>query len=425
MLKVKAFDEVFETIDEKFCVDSVNSLNTDIKPDMLETICVTDAVGRILHNDIVSNEDVPGFDRSTVDGYTVIASDTFGASESIPAILNVIGDVTMGEKADFTVNTGFCVGISTGGDFPDGCNAAVMVEHTEDYGDGLVGIMKPVAPGNNMIFRGDDVKKGTKILKAGSVLTVSDVGILSALGYASVDVRRSLKVGIISTGDELVPPSDVPKRGQIRDVNTPMLMAQITGFGCVAVNYGIIKDEESLLNSAVLKASSECDVVLVSGGSSAGLRDLTARIIENEGELLFHGIAIKPGKPTILGVVNGKPVFGLPGHPVAAYFITELFVRHLLMRMCGADFIRKSTTAKLSEAISSNHGRAECIPVRLATCQGSPFGAPRGQSLRLAVPVRGKSGLIATLADTQGYIIVPRDCEGIAKDETVEVFYLK
>ena len=406
MLNVKTPSEVFDIIDRKF--SSGCELGLDLSS-LFENVEVINAVGRVLHSDILANEDVPGFDRSTVDGYAVIASDTFGASESIPAILNVIGDVPMGASADFSVKSGSCVSISTGGDLPDGCNAVVMVEHTEDYGDGLVGIAKPIAPGNNVIFRGDDVTRNTKILSAGSVLTVHDVGILSALGYSDVVVCGRPIVGVISTGDELVSPSNVPKRGQVRDVNSPMLTAFINQIGGFAVDYGIVKDEEDLLRSAVLSATNDCDVVLVSGGSSAGMRDLTAKIISDEGELLLHGIAMKPGKPTILGTVNGKPIFGLPGHPVAAYFVTELFVRHLLMRMTGTNLVRQTTSAQLGEAISSNHGRAEYIAVRIAD--------------GVAVPVRGKSGLIASLAGVDGYITVPRDCEGLSKGEMVEVVY--
>ena len=425
MLTVKTPDEVYEIISENFGAGSV----FDLKFFESKTVKTVDSIGRVLHCDIISEHDVPGFDRSTVDGYAVIASDTFGASEGIPAVLNVLGDVPMGDSAKFSLSSGNCVGISTGGDLPDGCDAAVMLEHTEVYGDGLIGVLKPVAPGNNVIYRSDDVSINQKILDAGTVLSVADVGILSALGYGEVAVRACPTVGVISTGDELVLPSKLPKRGQIRDVNLPMLISAVSRFACSAVDYGIIRDEEHLLRNALLRACEECDVVLVSGGSSAGLRDLTAKIIEKEGKLLLHGIAMKPGKPTILGIVCGKPVFGLPGHPVAAYFVTELFVRYLIETLTGAQRVRRSVHARLGEAISSNHGRAEYIAVRLraSDSKNDDFHGSKaegyGDRFKIAIPVKGKSGLITGLAGVEGYIAVSRDCEGLAKGEMVEVFY--
>jgi len=424
-----------------------------------ESVDMIAALGRVLAGDIVAGEYVPGFDRSTVDGYAVIASDTFGCSESMPAVLTLSGEILMGEAASGRITPGTCLAVSTGGDLPEGADAVVMVEHTEDYGaadaanseygirnseltretekseygirnsefgdgtsakwkvesgklrDRLIGILSPVAPGNSMIFRGDDVSPGDRVLKAGTLLTPHDIGILSALGYFIVDVRPKPVVGVISTGDELVEPTVTPGRGQIRDVNTPMLMAAAERFGAVSRSYGIVRDEESALRGAVLRAVAECDIILVSGGSSAGMRDLTARVIESAGELLLHGIAMKPGKPTILGVIEGKPVFGLPGHPVAAYFVMELFVRPLIAGFMGASVRRQTATARISEAVSSNHGRAEYIAVFFDEASGT------------AQPIRGKSGLIASLAGADGYICIPRDSEGIPAGATVNITY--
>ena len=399
MLKVKTPDEVIKTI--KQLLPSMNSYS--------EYARTIDAHGRVLFEDIVSVEDIPGFDRSTVDGFAVFASDTFGCSESIPAVLTVIGEVLMGESAEQQLSPGTCVIVSTGSDIPSGADAVIMLEHTEDYGSGMIGIQKPAAPGNNVIFKGDDVSAGDTALSAGLVLTPHDVGILSALGYTDVKVMAKPVAGIISTGDELVTASSVPERGQIRDVNTPMLIAAVKRFGAEAKDFGIIKDDEEALREAVLSAAGTCDIILLSGGSSAGARDLTARVIEAEGELLLHGIAMKPGKPTILGLINDKPIFGLPGHPVAAYMVTELFVRPLIAMQTGAKIKQYTTKATLSEAISSNHGREEYIAVRLVDS--------------FAHPVRGKSGLIASLAGADGYICVPRDCEGLTKGAEVVVTY--
>ena len=397
LLKVKTPCEVHKIIDERFTICEFTS----------EKIKLADALGRVLHNEIISEENVPGFDRSTVDGYAVIASDTFGCSESIPAVLTIAGEVLMGEIAEYPIDTGTCVIVSTGGEIPDRADAVVMVEHTEEYGSGMVGIKKAVAPGNNVIFKGDDVSVGDRVLKAGAELTPCDIGILSALGYSEVNIRQKPVVGVISTGDELVETSCVPQNGQVRDVNTPMLMAAVSRFGAVAKNFGIICDDEKAMRTALRQSIETCNVILISGGSSAGVRDLTARVIESEGKLLFHGIAMKPGKPTILGVIDGKPVFGLPGHPVAAYLVTELYVRPLVAKFMGAIEANRTTTARISEAISSNHGREEYIAVRL-------------DDAGIAYPIKSKSGLITSLVGVDGYISVQRDCEGLS--EGTEVF---
>ncbi|MCL2365841.1 MAG: molybdopterin molybdotransferase MoeA [Oscillospiraceae bacterium] len=368
------------------------------------------ALGRILGADVIADEYVPGFDRSTVDGYAVIASDTFGCSASIPAVLELEGEILMGEAAHGSLKPLTCIAVSTGGDLPEGADAVVMVEHVEVYGDGLIGILRPVAPGNNIIFKGDDVSPGDLILKAGTVLDAYDIGLLSALGKTEVCVMHKPVVGIISTGDELVDSAQTPGRGQIRDVNTPMLMAAILKCGAQPRNYGIVRDEAQALSQAVTCAVTECDVVLISGGSSAGVRDMTAKIIQTHGTLIFHGIAMKPGKPTIFGSIHEIPVFGLPGHPVAAYFVTELFVRPLIAGLMGADVRRNTAFFAIGEAISANHGRAEYVAVRV------------GQA-GVAVPLKGKSGLISSLAYSDGYICIPRDREGVSKGAMVEVIY--
>jgi len=400
LLSVKTPEEVTKIIKSQFMPAKLQA-----KSVTLEAAC-----GRVLHDDIIADEDVPGFNRSTVDGYAVIASDTFGCSESIPAILNVTGEILMGESAESALSQGICMIVSTGGEIPDEANAVVMFEHTEDYGKGMIGIQKSVAPGNNIIFKGDDVSIGDIAITSGTRLTPHDIGILAALGITEVSVRKKPVIGIISTGDELVAPTEAPGRGQVRDVNTPMLLAAANSFGADAKNFGLIKDDEKAIRRAVMSAVQICDIVLISGGSSAGARDLTASVIASEGVLLLHGIAMKPGKPTILGKISNKPIFGLPGHPVAAYMVTELFIRPLIDILAGAKTKKYSTTAKLTEPISSNHGREEYIPVRLEDGE--------------AQPIRGKSGLIAGLAGVDGYICIPRDCEGLAKGENVKVMYI-
>ena len=400
MLHVKTPEEVLALIEAEF--EAVAGV---------ELVSLTHAMGRILAEDIAAGEYVPDFDRSTVDGYAVRAKDTFGCSESIPAILPLQAEVLMGEGADFLLNREECVAVPTGGALPQGADSVVMVEFTEDYGDGTIGIAKSVAPGQNMIFRGDDVFPGKVVLSKGRVLSSQDIGALAAIGRVEVPVRKKLVVGVISTGDELVPPEEKPRPGQVRNVNGPMLAAMLTGFGAEVIDYGIVVDDEILLSEKVHKAVSQCDAVLLSGGSSVGVKDAACRIIESMGTLLLHGIAIKPGKPTILGKAGCKPLVGLPGHPVAAYFITKLFVMPLLSRLEGRQQEAYTTTAKITESIGANHGRAQYQCCRLERKDGVFY----------ATPIRGKSGLITTLAGADGYFCIHRDCEGLPKYAEIQV----
>ena len=400
MLHVKTPEEVLALIEREFS-----------PVEDAELVSLSAAMGRILAEDIAATEYVPDFDRSTVDGYAVRARDTFGCTDAIPAILPLQGEVLMGEGAEFELNPEECVAVPTGGAVPRGADSVVMIEYTEDYGDGTIGISKSAAPGQNMIFRGDDVYPGKVVLNQGRVLSSQDIGALAAIGKVQVPVVRKLTVGVISTGDELVPPEVTPGPGQVRDVNSPMLEAMLSAFGVKVVNYGIVIDNEALLSEKVTKAVSECDAVLLSGGSSVGVKDAACRIIESMGTLLLHGIAIKPGKPTILGKAGIKPLIGLPGHPVAAYFITKLFVLPLLGRLTGRDMTSYTVTAKISESVSANHGRAQYHCCRLQRKNGMLY----------ADPIRGKSGLITTLAGADGYFCIDRDCEGLPQGAEIQV----
>lgn len=400
MLYVKTPEEVLALIETEF-----SPLG------QTETVPLSAAMGRILAEDIAAQEYVPDFDRSTVDGFAVRAADTFGCTDAIPAILPLQATVLMGEGADFSLEPGQCAAVPTGGAVPKGADSVVMLEYTEDYGDGTIGVSKPAAPGMNMIFRGDDVYPGKPVLKKGRVLSSADIGALAAIGRVSVPVAKPLAVGVISTGDELVPPEVQPGPGQVRDVNSPMLEAMLTAFGCRVVHYGIVMDDEALLRQTVEKAVSECDAVLLSGGSSVGVKDAACRIIESMGTILLHGIAIKPGKPTILGRAGAKPLVGLPGHPVAAYFITRLFVLPLLGRLTCRDMTAYTVTARITESISANHGRAQYHCCRLTRKDGAVY----------AQPIRGKSGLITMLAGADGYFCISRDCEGLPQGAEVQV----
>ena len=393
MLNVKTPDEALEIIRTSF-------VPLDRPP---ENVTLSSALGRVLALDVTADAYVPDFHRSTVDGYAVRAADTFGCSDALPAQLILSGEVRMGEGAGLTLAPGQCAAVPTGGEVPQGADAVQMLELCEDYGDGTIGILKSVAPGHNMIFRGDDVKPGDRVLPAGRRLEPQDIGALAALGMTSVPVVPRLRVGVISTGDELVPPEQIPAIGQVRDVNGPLVCALLEQAGVLPRFYGIVPDQEDCLTRTMEQGLTECDAVILSGGSSVGEKDAAYRVMSALGKILFHGIAMKPGKPTLLGRTgSGKAMVGLPGHPVAALFCTHLFVRAILARLEGRSLRQRQVTARLTEEVSANHGRSQYNGAILR--QGS-------QGLE-ALPIRGKSGLITALAGADGYFCIPRDCEG-------------
>lgn len=377
-----------------------------------EEVQLLSSAGRILAADVVAAEDVPDFNRSTVDGYAVRGADTFGCSDSIPAILDYVGEVLMGEHPTIEVGKDQCAYVPTGGELPAGADAMVMIEFTEDYGDGTRAMLKPSAPGQHVTFVGDDVKKGQPVLSAGTRLAARHIAALASLGYSSVSVRKRLKVAVISTGDELIEINESPVGAQVRDINSYEICAALTELGCEVNRVGIIKDDLDVLESAVASAVASSDMLIVSGGSSVGVKDATFKVYDKLGEVLFHGIAIKPGKPTIFASISDKPCFGLPGHPLAAYYIFNLFVKPLVLAMSGAtDDVYLTQTVPVTLSIPSNHGREECVGVKFTEKDGK----------RYAGPIYTKSGLISTLSGIDGFVRISRDCEGISQDEEVEV----
>lgn len=376
-----------------------------------ETVPLASAFGRTAAADVASGEYVPGFSRSTVDGYAVAASDTFGCSDSIPSILEVAGSVEMGGEA-CAISSGRCAYVPTGGELPDGSDAVVMIEHTEDLGDGTIAVSKPVAPGENVVFKGDDAVPGDVLVRRGRVLGARDVGALAAIGRTEVRVAREPIIGVISTGDELVPVSEVPGRGQVRDVNTSMLLAFVVSRGAIGRDMGFVRDDEAELRRALDCALASCDAVFISGGSSVGMKDATRRAIEERGEMLFHGLAVKPGKPTMLGAAGGKAILGLPGHPGAAFLVAEILGGALIDALMARERTRRSRRAVLAETVGANHGREQLTAVRLFEEDG----------VLKASPMHSKSGLITTLASSDGYISIPRDAEGVSAGETVDVY---
>ncbi len=401
MLNVLTMEEALRLVKESFSPLSA-----------AEEVPLSEALDRIVAADVEATEYVPDFDRSTVDGYALRARDTFGCSDAIPALLTQQAQVLMGQGADFVLKEGCCAAVPTGGAVPAGADGVCMLEYAEDYGDGTVGVGRPVAPGENMIFRGDDVLPGKLVLKAGHILRPQDIGALAAMGAVRVPVKKPVRAAILSTGDELIPPDQKPGPGQIRDVNGPLVAAQLTAMGVEPVSFGIVPDEEETLREAVGRALESCDAVILSGGSSVGVKDAAARVISSFGPVLFHGLAIKPGKPTILGQCGNKPLVGLPGHPVAAFFVTELLVRPLMGRLMGRELSRKPVAARLTENVSANHGRALYCACRLKRENGALW----------AEPVRTKSGLITALTAADGYFSVERDREGLMAGSEIQVY---
>ena len=398
MLQVVTKEEAVSIIREKTALPTAQT----------EFVPLAGAAGRILASDLIAGEDVPAFDRSTVDGYAVRAADTFGAGASIPAQLAVTGEILMGASADTAIRPGECVKISTGGMLPPGADAAVMAEQTEQA-QALCLVYKSVAPYENVTRRGDDIAQGAAVLKEGTVLRAAGIGVLAALGIREVEVFRRPVIAVISTGDEIV--EGKPQPGQIRDINSFLLAAAVREAGCEALVYGVVRDRRNELEAAVKHCLQTADAVLLSGGSSAGTRDLTVQIIDALGEVFFHGIAMKPGKPTIFGMIGGKPVFGLPGHPLAAYFVFRLIVADALRSRLHQTGEAPIHTGPLAVNVPSNHGRTEYVCVRIGS---------GGEVL----PVHTKSGVISVLSASEGYLEIPREAEGLAQGTIVKVYRL-
>lgn len=398
-----------------------------------EIIDVSSALGRVLAEDITAPHPLPEFQRSTVDGYAVRGGDTHGASDSLPAYLTLIGEVPMGDAPSFGIDSGQCALIHTGGMLPDRADAVVMLEYTQQ----IVGakssrpgqedpaptkleieIFRAVADGENVISIGEDVAQGQVVQAIGSQLRPAEIGGLMALGIVQVKVMRKIRVGLISTGDEVIDPHVAPRPGQVRDVNTYTLGALVEKSGGVPVRYGIISDQFEALKESAAKALSECDVLLITAGSSASTRDMTADVIRSLGipGVLVHGINTRPGKPTILGVCNGKAVIGLPGNPVSALVNGYLFVVPVIEKLLGMSPRPKPTVlARLSVNLPSQAGREDWWPVKLIVNRKSSI------ENYTADPIFGKSNLIFTLAAADGLLRIPPDATGLSAGEIVEV----
>lgn len=386
-----------------------------------ERLSSFDAVGRVLACDVHSPVDLPDFPRATMDGYALRASDSFGASEAIPAYLDIIGQVPMGAAPGFSVGRGEAARILTGGMVPEGADAVVMEEFTTAPDEETLEVRRPAAVGENVLGVGDDMKEGELILRAGARLRSQDVGALAGVGVTSVEVHRRPRVAILPTGDELVDPRETPRAGQVRDINRFSLAAGVVEAGGDPETEDILPDDLAIIKERLHQAVNRADVVLISGGSSMGLRDYTVEAIDSLGEpgVLVHGISIKPGKPTIIGRIErdgeDKAVIGIPGHPVSALMIFHAFVRPVIRQLSGevarTEASAEGLPATLSRNVASAPGREDLVRVALE----------EGGSGRIAHPLMGNSAMISTMTKADGYITIPLEAEGLREGAQVRV----
>lgn len=374
--------------------------------------------GMIISRDIVSPEDLPSFHRSTVDGFAANSADTFGATESFPSYLNIKAEIFMGEKPEVVLEKGEVAKIATGGMLPEGADSVVMLEHTQQVDEKIIEILKPVSPGENVIRAGEDAKKDECVLKRGHTLRPQDIGALAGLGITNAWVYKKPKVSIISTGDEIVSADKPLKPGQVRDINSFTLAGLILNAGGIPVKRGIFSDKYDRIRDVVEYSLNDSDMVLITGGSSVGIKDMTAKVINDLGSpgVLFHGVSLKPGKPMIGGIVNSMPVFGLPGHPAAVNVCFEIFIRPVLRVQSGVgedkfDKDKRTIKARITRNISSSAGREEHIGVAIEERNGEIW----------AVPLLGKSGLITTLTRADGTAKIPLRKLGVQEGDIVEV----
>ena len=382
-----------------------------------EKVLLESSLHRTTSREIRSTEDLPPHPRSTMDGYAVHASDTFGATESLPAYLKISGEVLMGATPKQGPSSETCYKIATGGFMPPGADAVVMLEHTVRVDDKMIEVTRPVSIGSNVIAAGDDVRKGAPLLPAGHLLRPQDLGLLAGIGVEGLFVRKQVRVAVISTGDEIVSHTIKPPPGKIRDMNGINIAALVRETGGRPVSYGIIKDDEKTFSETIQKAMKSCDIVLFSGGSSVGACDMGEQVLDRLGKpgIIVHGVAVKPGKPVIIAFSGETALFGLPGHPVSAAVSFDLFVRPAIHHYQGRTPSHlpslPTVTARLARNLNSAAGRTDFVRVQVKK-DGARFTAH---------PVLGKSGALSTMVKADGYIIIEESLQGFHEGEEVTV----
>lgn len=400
-------------------LEQVLAYRSDFSVVGTEEIALNQSLGRMIATDIISDSNLPDFSRATMDGYAVKASSSFGASEGNPAYLIVTGSIQMGESPNFILNSGEAAKISTGGMLPQGADSVVMIEHTEAVDDNSIEIYKSVAPGQHVIQAGEDIEKNVLMVSRGQLIRPQEIGLLAAFGIQRVNVFKIPVIGIISTGDEIVPIDQTPGPGKIRDVNSYTLASLIENSGGIPLPLGIIQDNYDALYSQCKAAIKTSDMVIVSGGSSVGMRDFTTDVLSSlpGSKILVHGISISPGKPTILAKVQNKSIWGMPGHVTSAMVVFEVVVRPFIDHVRGLIAEKKSSnriSARLSRNIASANGRTDFIRVKLIEKDDAMW----------AEPILGKSGLINSMVKADGLIEIGINIEGMDKGTEVKVIPL-
>ena len=411
LFKVSTPNEVITILKDHLNLEEITQNN-------VEEVDIKITLHRFLAEEIVAPDNLPGFNRSTMDGYAIRAEDSFGATDSLPSYLKIIGEIKMGVRPEFKINPGKAVKISTGGMLPEGANAVMMVEYTEQIDDTTIEARRSISPWENVIREDEDLKTGEIILRKGHRLRPQDMGVLAGIGKTNIKIYRKPKIAIISTGNEIIPAKEKPLIGQVRDINSYTLGACIEEAGGVPVCRGIIKDEVILLEQEIKKTIKEdkVEAVIISGGSSVGVRDITLEVLNGLGRpgVLIHGVSVKPGKPTIITIAGNRPIFGLPGHPVSAMIIFDLFVRPLISWLQGGEYnynFAKEIEAELTCNIVSDSGREDYVRV---------FVYKEGEKF-YAEPILGKSGLISTMVRASGLIKIGLNIEGLEKGSKVIV----
>jgi molybdopterin molybdotransferase len=376
----------------------------------VETVALADALHRVPPSDVLARSPLPGFMRSTVDGYAVRAADTYGASDGLPSYLDLLGAVLMGAAPTVAVRPGGCVAMPTGGVLPDGADAVVMVEYTAETMPGTIEVTRPVAPGGGLVRADEDVAAGAALVPAGRPLRAPDLGLLAAAGATIVAVHARPRVAIISTGDEVVSPDTVELApGQVRDATASALAGLVIDAGGEPLHAGIVDDEPGALKKRLAEVLPEADLVVVSAGSSVGARDETADAVAAVGEVWCHGLAIKPGKPTLLAECGGTPLIGLPGNPLSALVVFGQVGVPLLWRIAGCPTPppQPSRRARLSRDLASAAGRLDIVQVQVRD--------------GVAEPLFGPSALLSVLTRADGYLVIPEPSTGLAAGTDVEV----
>jgi len=396
--------------------EAVNSIkdHCPLKPVGIESVLLREASGRVLAEDVISDLDIPPFDRSTVDGYAVRSEDTYGVDDENPKVLKICGEIKIGETPRVSVRVGEAAQIPTGAPIPEGADAVVMVEYTVTRKD-RVEVFRPVYRGENIMRKGTDVSKGELVLKRGETLTPAYIGVLAAIGKERVNIYARPKIAILSTGPEIVVPGKPLPYGKIYDINSYTLATAAKEVGCEVVYVAVVPDEESKIEKELKRTLEKADVVLTSGGVSVGPMDLLPKVLSRLSgkELVFSGVAIKPGKPTTFAVIEGKPVFSLPGHPTSALTIFYLFVRPLLLRLMGREAEAfKVVKANAGLKMFPAKGRRTFVMVKLLKKEDNLIAYP--------VPT-GQSGAITTLAKADGFVIIHEKRQFISEGEEVEV----